>query len=214
MLPSVHRPMQILKVRFRTNSEFEANYQSDLATGGLFCPTTAPLDRGEAVIVELSAPALPNKVLIRGTVKSWRPALPRLRVRAGAVVEFDQAESDKRDFVVETISGDRTPSSRRRHTRLPVAVPVRYRTSESADFAESYLTEISVGGAMLGTPAPLPIETDVILELTPPGAVVPISISGKATYHLPNGSTGLKFLYRDAGGSRRLRELVRRLRQS
>ena len=95
-----------------------------------------------------------------------------------------------------------------------MAVPVRYRTSESADFSESYLTEISVGGAMLGTPSPLAIDTDVILELTPPGAVVPISISGKATYHLPNGSTGLKFLYRDAGGSRRLRELVRRLRQS
>ena len=37
--------MQILKVRFRTNTEFEANYQSDLMAGGLFCPTTAPLDR-------------------------------------------------------------------------------------------------------------------------------------------------------------------------
>ncbi len=179
--------MQILKVRFRTNSEFEANYQGDLMSGGLFCPTTAPLDRGEPVIVELSAPALPNKVLIRGTVRSWRPALPRLRVRAGAVVD---------------------------HTRLPVAVPVRYRTSESAELFESSLSEISVGGAMLATPAPLPLETDVILEITPPGAVRPISISGKATYHLPSGSTGLKFLYRDAGGSRRLRELVRRLRQS
>jgi Tfp pilus assembly protein PilZ len=206
--------MQILKVRFRTNSEFEANYQSDLTSGGLFCPTTAPLDRGEPVIVELSAPALPNKVLIRGTVRSWRPALPRLRVRAGAVIEFDAAEADKRDFVVETISGDRTPASRRRHTRLPVAVPVRYRTTDSAELIDSSLSEISVGGAMLATPSPLPLETDVILEITPPGAVRPISISGKATYHLPTGSTGLKFLYRDAGGSRRLRELVRRLRQS
>lgn len=205
--------MQILKVRFRTNTEFEANYQSDLMAGGLFCPTTAPLDRGEPVIVELSAPALPNKVLIRGTVRSWRPALPRLRVRAGAVVEFDPNEADKRDFVIDTISGDRTPGQRRRHTRLPVAVPVRYRTSESAELIESSLSEISVGGAMLATPSPLPIETDVILEITPPGAVSPISISGKAAYHLPSGSTGLKFLYRDAGGSRRLRELVRRLRQ-
>ena len=206
--------MQILKVRFRTNNEFEANYQSDLAGGGLFCPTTNPLDRGELVIVELSAPALPNKVLIRGTVRSWRPALPRLRVRAGAVVEFDTDEADKRDFVVETISGDRTPSSRRRHTRLPVAVPVRYRTNDSAELTDSFLSEISVGGAMLGTDSPLPIDTDVILEVTPPGAVRPILISGKATYHLPSGSTGLKFLYRDAGGSRRLRELVRRLRQA
>jgi Tfp pilus assembly protein PilZ len=206
--------MQILKIRFRTNSEFETNYQPELEHGGLFCPTTAPLEENEKVIIELSAPALPNKVLIRGVVKSWRPALPRLRVRAGAVVEFDAAEREKRDFVVGTIAGDRGPSPRRRHTRLPVAIPVRYRTVDTSEFSESVLTEISVGGAMLSTEEPLPLDTDVILEITPPGAVKPISISGKATYHSPTGGTGLKFIYRDGGGSRRLRELVRRLRQS
>ena len=206
--------MEILKVRFRTNTEFEANYQDSLDNGGLFCPTTSPLEANQDVIIELSAPALPNKVLIRGRVRSWRPALPRLRVRAGAVVEFAETEHEKRAFVVETIAGDRGPSPRRRHTRLPVAVGVRYRTTDSADFAESRLSEISVGGAMLATDEPIPLETDVILEITPPGAVSPISISGKATYHAPGGGTGLKFVYRDGGGSRRLRELVRRLRTS
>jgi Tfp pilus assembly protein PilZ len=207
--------MQILKVRFRTNSEFDANFQRDLRFGGLFCPTTGALETGEPVIIELSAPALPNKVLIRGVVRSWRPALPRLRVRAGAVIEFDPAETEKRDFIISTINGDGTSSApRRKHTRLPVAVPVRYRTNDTADFIESTLGEISVGGAMLGTTTPLPIDTDVILEVTPPGAVKSIPISGKVTYHLPHGGTGLKFLYRDAGGSRRLRELVRRLRST
>jgi Tfp pilus assembly protein PilZ len=205
--------MQILKVRFRTNSEFESSYQPELMNGGLFCPTTAPLDEQQSVIIELSVPALPNKVLIRGTVKSWRPALPRLRVRAGAVVEFAAEESEKRAFIVETISGDRGPSPRRRHTRLPVAVDVRYRLTDTAEFTQGELSEISVGGAMLNTPTPLPIDTDVVLEITPPGAVSSLSISGKATYHLDNGGTGLKFIYRDGGGSRRLRELVRRLRQ-
>jgi Tfp pilus assembly protein PilZ len=206
--------MHILKVRFRTNSEFQEHLQDEFANGGLFCPTTQPLAVGSKVIIELSAPALPNKVLIRGTVRAWRPALPRLRVRAGATVEFDDDEVDKRDFIVETIAGERGPSARRRHTRLPVAVPVRYRVGDGPAYLEAELTEISVGGALLSTPQPLPIDTDVILELTPPGAVSPLSISGKATYHGPNGGTGLKFLYRDGGGSRRLRELVRRLRQS
>ena len=206
--------MQILKVRFRTNVEFQEHYQPELPNGGLFCPTTAPLPVGAPVIVELSVPGLPNKVLIRGAVRGWRPALPRLRVRAGATVEFAAEEADKRAFIVDTIAGDRAPSARRRHTRLPVAVPVRYRTNEGADFLEAGLTEISVGGALLSTATPLPIDTDVILEIKPPGAVSPLSISGKATYHLPNGGTGLKFIYRDGGGSRRLRELVRRLRQS
>jgi Tfp pilus assembly protein PilZ len=206
--------MQILKVRFRTNQEFEDAYQPDLANGGLFCPTTTPFDADSEVVVEINAPALPNKVLIRGVVRSWRPALPRLRVRAGAIVEFEADESEKRAFVVETIAGERPPSSRRKHTRLPVAVEVRYRTMDSADLTDGQLSEISVGGALLHTTTPLPIDTDVILEITPPGAVRPISVSGKATYHLDNGGTGLKFIYRDGGGTRRLRELIRRLKQS
>ncbi|MEM9493844.1 MAG: PilZ domain-containing protein, partial [Myxococcota bacterium] len=156
----------------------------------------------------------PNKVLVRGTVRSWRPALPRLRVRAGAVVEFLPEEEPKRSFVLETLSGTRGPSPRRKHTRLPVDIGVRYRMSEDAGYLETRLTEISVGGAMLATDEPLPIDADVILEIIPPGAVSPIAISGKVAYHGAAGGTGLKFVYRDGGGSRRLRELIRRLRQS
>ncbi len=204
--------MQILKVRFRTHAEFEEHYQEDLESGGLFCPTTTALEPGSMVIIELSVPALPNKLLIRSTVKSWRPALPRLRVRAGAIVEFAADEGDKRAFLLGTVRGDITSPRKRKHSRLPVEIPIQYRTGESADLIDSRLGEISVGGALLATTVPVPIDTDVILEITPPGSVSPISISGKATYHLPNGATGLKFLYRDSGGSRRLRELVRRLR--
>ena len=159
--------MQIVKVRFRTNSEFDEHYQAGLEGGGLFCPTTSPFEEGEPLIIELSVPALPNKVLIRGVVRSWRPALPRLRVRAGAVVEFSDDEAEKRDFILETIAGDREPPSKRKHTRLPMEVPVRYRTSDQADFSDCLLSEISVGGAMLLTDEPLPLETDVILEMTP-----------------------------------------------
>jgi Tfp pilus assembly protein PilZ len=206
--------MQILKVRYRTNEEFDEHYQPDLPNGGLFCPTTSPLEEGDPVIIELSVPALPNKVLIRGTVRSWRPALPRLRVRAGALVEFAPEEEQKRSFIVETVSGTRNPTTRRKHTRLPVSIPVRYRTVNEAAFRETTLIEISVGGAMLATEAPIPLDTDVILEITPPGAVSPLAISGKAAYHNATGGTGVKFMYRDSGGSRRLRELVRRLRQA
>jgi Tfp pilus assembly protein PilZ len=206
--------MNIVKVRFRTNEEFDTNYRHDLPNGGLFCPTTTPLEEGESVVIELSVPALPNKVLIRGIVRSWRPALPRLRVRAGAVIEFLPDEEQKRSFVLETLGGTRGPSPRRRHTRLPVDVEVRYRTVNGTSFTDIRLTEISVGGAMLATPEPIPLDTDIILEITPPGAVSPIAISGKVAYHSHGSGTGVKFVYRDAGGSRRLRELIRRMRQS
>ncbi len=204
--------MRILKVRFRTNAEFEEQFQEDLAHGGVFCPTTTAVEEGAEVIVELSAPALPNKLMIRSRVCSWRPALPRLRVRAGATVEFLPEEQGKKEFLLGTLRGEIESPRKRKHSRLPVEIPIQYRTTESADLIDSSLGEISVGGALLGTTAPLPIGTSVILEICPPGSVSPISISGKATYHLPSGATGLKFVYRDSGGSRRLRELVRRLR--
>lgn len=204
--------MEILKIRFRTNNEFLEAYQKDFANGGIFCPTTSPLRAGTDVICELVIPALPNKVLIRGTVKSWRPALPRLRVRAGAIVEFAAEEGPKRTFIVQTVSGQRPPSPRRRHTRLPVELPVKWRTSDSAEFQTGGLSEISIGGGLLRAELQIPLGKEVILEITPPGAVSPLAISGHVTYHGPFTTTGIKFQYRDGGGSRRLRELVRRLR--
>jgi Tfp pilus assembly protein PilZ len=206
--------MHILKVRCRTVAEFLEGYSRDLVNGGLFCPTTVLLKPSDEVIVELNVPGLPNKVLIRGTVKWWRPALPRLRVRAGALVEFDPEERDKRDFIIGTLEGTRQPARRRRHTRIPVNIPVRYREAHTAEFRPTELREISVGGAVLRTDEPIPLGAEIILEVTPPGGVAPMAITGRVTHHNSPDATGLRFVYRDGGGARRIRELLRRLRQA
>ena len=70
---------------------------------------------------------------------------------------------------------------------------------------------MSAGGAMLATATPLALGTEVILEVLPPGAAAPMTIAARVSYHTPTGGSGLKFVYRDGDGSRRLRELVRRL---
>jgi hypothetical protein len=205
--------MQILKARFRGRDDFLDAYQADRPAGALFVPTTTPLDEREDVIVELVCDGLPNRVLIRGTVLSWRPALPRLRVRAGATVEFAPEEDEKRRFILATLAGDLHPP-RRKHTRIPVAVPVRFRMPGSADQSSGDLTEISVGGALLRCDGgPLELGTEVVLEILPPGGAAPMPITGRVAYHASNG-TGLKFIYRDGGGSRRIRELIRRIRVS
>jgi Tfp pilus assembly protein PilZ len=205
--------MEILKARFRGHDDFMQAYSAEKETGTLFVATTKPLDAGEDVIVELVCDGLPNKVLIRGQVVSWRPALPRLRVRAGATVAFAAEEDEKRRFVLAALSGEVRPP-KRKHTRIPVAVPVRYRVPGTTDVQQGHLTEISVGGALLkagdGSPD---LGTEVVLELLPPGGAAPMSIAGRVAYHAPNG-TGLKFVYRDGGGSRRIRELIRRIRAS
>ena len=206
--------MNILRVRCRNLEEFEEHYLPDLPNGGAFCPTTTELAVGTAVVVEMACDGLPNKVLIRGIVTAWRPALPRMRVRAGATIDLSPDEQTKLTFLHEVFAGRRTDVPRRRHHRLPVSVAVRYRLANSSSFVESAISEIGVGGALLTTPEPLPIDTELTLEVTPPGAAAPLAIAGRVSYHVPSGGSGLRFVSRDGDGDRRLRELIRRLRAS
>ena len=48
--------------------------------------------------------------------------------------------------------------------------------------------------------------------MVPPGGLTPMGISGRVLYHSGGDQTGIKFLFREGGGSRRLRELVRRFK--
>jgi hypothetical protein len=179
--------MVILKLRIRTADEWRELAPSDSVTDPVFVPTTDELEPQQPVIIEVSSQLLPNKVLIRGTVQSWRPALPRMRVRAGATIDLSPDEQTKLTFLHEVFSGKRTDVPRRRHHRLPVSVAVRYRLANSSSLT---------------------------LEVTPPGAAAPLAIAGRVSYHVPSGGSGLRFVSRDGDGDRRLRELIRRLRAS
>jgi len=206
--------LNILRVRCQNAEEFREYYKEGEPNGAVFCPTTTALTPGTPVVVELVIKTLPNRVLIRGTVVSWRPALPRLRVRAGAVVRFDAEEAAKRDFVLETLEGVREPTPKRKHARIPLGWPASLRTSAERKATKGELREISVSGALVHCPIQPPIETDVVLEVVPPGGVAPIELSGRVLYHAGPGLTGIKFIFREGGGSRRLRELVRRFKSS
>lgn len=206
--------MVILKLRIRSADEWRELAPSDSVSETVFIPTTDELEAGQQVIIEVSSALLPNKVLIRGTVQTWRPALPRMRVRAGATVELATDEQVKLTFLHEVFSGKRTDVPRRRHHRLPVSVSVRYRITNSSAYVESAISEIGVGGALLTTPEPLPIDTELTVEVIPPGGAAAIEIAGRVSYHVPSGGSGLRFVSRDGDGERRLRELIRRLRAS
>lgn len=166
------------------------------------------------MVVELVCKALPNRVMIKGSVVSWRQALPRLRVRAGATVRFDSSEAQKVAFVIETLKGVRPPTPRRKHTRLPVALAAKLRLDAQPATLDAELREISVSGALVGGIAQPPIGTDVVLEFLPPGGESPMDLAGRVLYHAGDDGTGIRFLFREGGGSRRLRELVRRIKQA
>jgi hypothetical protein len=202
----------ILRVRCRNLEEFEEYYLPELPNGGMFCPTTSELSPTTSVVVELACDGLPNKVLIRGNVLSWRPALPRMRVRAGATVEFEADEIPKRDFVLQTMHGDRAPTRRRKHTRIPIGIPVMVREVNQLEATAAELREISVSGGLLTGPIQPPVGADIVMEIAPPGSEAPFDLSGRVVYHVGPNQTGVRFLYREGGGSRRLRELVRRFK--
>ncbi len=206
--------MLILRLRIKSADEWRELAPSEIVAEPIFVPTTDELESGQCVIVEVSSNLLPNKVLIRGNVQSWRPALPRMRVRAGATVQLDNDEQTKLTFLHDVLNGRKTDVPRRRHHRLPVQFTCRYRLAESAAFVDSAISEIGVGGALLTTAQPLPLETELTVELTPPGAAAPLAIAGRVSYHAPSGGSGLRFVSRDGDGDRRLRELIRRLRAS
>ncbi|MBA3396746.1 MAG: PilZ domain-containing protein [Deltaproteobacteria bacterium] len=206
--------MVILKLRIRSADEWRELVPGDLVSETVFVPTTDELEAGQDVIIEVASQLLPNKVLIRGNVQTWRPALPRMRVRAGATIELAADEQTKLTFLHEVFSGKRTDVPRRRHHRLPVSVTCRYRLTNSSSYIESAISEIGVGGALLTTPEPLPIDTELTLEVVPPGGAAAIAIAGRVSYHVPTGGSGLRFVSRDGDGDRRLRELIRRLRAS
>jgi hypothetical protein len=90
-------------------------------------------------------------------------------------------------------------------------VPVTFRTSERLAAQDGTLIEIGAGGALLTAAEPPALGSEVVLELVPPGAVVPMTIAAKVNYHTPSEAAGLRFVSRDSDGARRLRELVRRL---
>ncbi len=206
--------MVILKLRIKSVDEWRELAPGMTCTDPVFVPTTDEVEPGQPVIVEVASQLLPNKVLIRGTVQTWRPALPRMRVRAGATIDIASDEQTKLTFLHEVFEGKRTDVPRRRHPRHPVSVAVKYRLANSASYIESEISEIGVGGALLTTPQPLPLETDLTVEMLPPGAAAPIAIASKVSYHTPAGGTGIRFVSRDSDGERRLRELMRRLRAS
>ena len=206
--------MVILKLRIRTADEWREFAPGDSVQEPVFVPTTDELEAGQQIIIEVSSALLPNKVLVRGAVQAWRPALPRMRVRAGATIDLAPDEQTKLTFLHDVFSGRRTDVPRRRHHRLPVSVNVRYRLSNSASFVDSAISEIGVGGALLTTQEPLPIDTELTLEVVPPGAAAAIAIASRVSYHVPSGGSGLRFVSRDGDGDRRLRELIRRLRAS
>ncbi|MBC8132054.1 MAG: PilZ domain-containing protein [Deltaproteobacteria bacterium] len=207
--------MNILKAHLRSVAEFLDRYLPDLPTGGLFIPTRKSMTIGEPVVVSLRLGPRGTTVLMRGTVAWRRPGKHRTKTQAGIGIEFLESEEKTRDYLLSVARGDQIAISARRHQRLPLDLPVLWQVPGARQENMGVLRDIGRGGAFVMTEQSLDGETDVVLMMAPPGAEVAMPVSARIAWVAPGQSPepgfGVAWKARDAGGGRRIKELVRRM---
>jgi len=209
--------MTTLKVHFAAGQPFLDHYLADLPNGGLFFPTRRALAIGELVVVSIRLGKRRSPMLLRGHVVWRRPGKHRTKTKAGIGIEFLPTEAQTRDYLLAVARGDSAEMVARRHQRLPVELPVTWQISGELQDNVGILRDIGRGGAFVRTDSTDSVvlnETDVVLKVSPPGAEVAMPLSARVCLigH-PGGEAGfgVEWKARDAGGSRRIKELVRRI---
>jgi len=145
----------------------------------------------------------------------WRrPGRHLQKIRAGICVEFLPSEHSNLEYLLDLAKAGTGVRSRRRHERLPVEVPVSWHQPGGNSPARGILRDIGRGGAFVRTSSIARSDAEVVLELSPPGAQVAMAFTARVAWIVPQGSDagfGVEWRARDAGGGKRIRELVRRL---
>jgi uncharacterized protein (TIGR02266 family) len=206
--------MTILKAHFPSGEAFLERYLSDLGTGGIFFPTRKPLPLGAEVVVAIRLARRRSPTLVRGKVAWRRPGKHSTKIKAGIGIEFLASEAQTRDYLLSVARGDSAEAMSRRHQRLPVELPVLWQVPGALVDNSGVLRDIGRGGAFVKTADPLPEEPDVVLKVSPPGAEVAMPLSARVCWKGHTGGEngfGVEWKARDAGGTRRIKELVRRI---
>jgi Tfp pilus assembly protein PilZ len=210
--------MNILNAHFVSTAEFLDRYLPEFPTGGLFIPTRKSAAIGEPVVVSVRLGSRGSAVLMRGTVAWRRPGRHRTKTRAGIGVEFLASETQARDYLLSAAHGTTVVMSARRHQRLPMDLPVSWQIPGTRHENAGVLRDIGRGGAFVMTDQSIHGETDVVLKMAPPGAEVAMPVSARIAWIALGNSAepgfGVAWKARDAGGGRRIKELVRRMENS
>jgi Tfp pilus assembly protein PilZ len=194
--------------------EFHAGYQPSSGNGGVFCPTRSKLQVGDLVSVRIRLGRRQPPMMIYGRVAWRRPGKHLLKIRAGIGVEFLPGEQAKCEYLLDMARSGASVRSRRRHERIPVDLPIVWRPLGNNEGLTGKLRDVGRGGAFVLSTASVPHGSQVVLEIAPPGAEVPMAFIGRVAWTGKAGEEnvfGIEWRARDAGGGRRIKELVRRL---
>ena len=172
--------MRLVTLPFASSADFLSSYSEAYPGGALHCRTKADLRDGEVVLVEISFPGLPNRVLVRGIVVDSI-------ADEGAWLRFHEADVTTRDFLLGVARGhiQVTPTTERSFERFPAAVPVDCRIERDGreDHLVTQTADLGAGGAFIESAAPPPVGTRVTLSIAPAGSgLEPLTVEGEVVW--------------------------------
>jgi Tfp pilus assembly protein PilZ len=206
--------MTILKASVGTSAQFFERYLADLPGGGLFIPMKRPLAIGTPVVVLVRAGVRAVPILLRGSVVLIRSGKHKPRTKAGIGVEFLASEKNRRNYLLARARGEIAGTAGRRHQRLPIDLPIRWSLAGSPEDRPGVLRDIGRGGAFVESYQPTTGQ-EVVLKVIPPGAVAETPIMARIAWVAPGPATGFGVSWNARGpvGSRRIKELIRRMEE-
>src|SRR5262249_6115788 len=120
--------MRILSAHYHQTSAFLGAYNPEFAGGALFYPTRMPLLAGEAVILDVRLPNMPNPVLVRGRVAHVDTQ------RVGSWISFDAEDRSTLEFLLGMARGNlEIRPVTRKSGRFPVELQVDWQVGDSDD---------------------------------------------------------------------------------
>jgi len=207
----LNRPLELV---LASVSEFRTGFDESFSAGGVFCPTRRKVAVGTLVTVRVRLGRRQPPVLLLGKVAWRRPGRHLEKIRAGIAVEFLPSEQTKCDYVLNLASGEAV-RSRRRHERLPCDLGVSVHLPGSSAGINVRMLDVGRGGAAMISQQPIPGDIDLILEVSPPGAQIAMEFTARVAWTSTSADheigVGVEWRARDAGGAKRIKEMVRRL---
>jgi Tfp pilus assembly protein PilZ len=198
----------------RNSREFASLYQANIVEGGIFYPTRKKLAIGKIVTLKVRLGRRQPPLLVYGKVTWRRPGRHLEKIRAGVGIELLPTERPKSDYLLQLARSGEAVKSRRRHERVPVDLPVSWRPVGASEGMRGRLLDVGRGGAFVQSGEMVHGDDQVVVEIAPPGAEVPMAFTARVAWTGKVGDDagfGIEWRARDAGGGRRIRELVRRL---
>ena len=195
--------MRLVTLAFPSAAAFLTSYDDGVVT----VATRTDANIGEAILVEISFPGLPNRALMRAQVDGLLIDEEGLRVR------LSEEDASTRDFMLKIAKGELKMSAHREHKRFPASLAVRYVLDGATDEKRGVVDDLGAGGTFVLTGTPPTAGSKVKLTLEVPDDK-DVHVSGIVAWVKtgPGASAGFGVDFDPPTGDdgRRLRNLLRK----